>query len=344
MKFGLFGGGKIGRTNPLGDSHSYQDFIEYIKNAEQLGFHGVFLVEHHFTGAGQLSASLNLLSYLAACTTRIRLGTAVVVLPWHNPVLLAEQVTTLDVLSGGRVDLGVGRGYRKNEFESFCIPMDEAQERYAECLELLLKSFTSKERFTHHGKRWHYHDIIVEPAPVQQPHPPIWMAAGRPEGIAYVARSNYNLLLDQIGNVDETIERVRIYLDGLAAQGLPRDAGRVGVTRALHLVKNETERRKAYERRRESLKNISELARKPGGFSPQSFADADIAADDAALIGTPEEIGERLQRLAAGGVEYVLLTNASSTHESLATFADKIMPYIDATPAPSKPMRAAAQG
>lgn len=343
MKFGLFGGGKIGRMNPLGDSHGYKDFIQYVKDAEELGFHSVFLVEHHFTGAGQLSASLNLLSYLAACTTRIRLGTAVVVLPWHNPVLLAEQVATLDVLSGGRVDLGVGRGYRKNEFEAFCIPMEEAQERYTECLELLLKSFTSKERFTHHGKRWHYKDIIVEPAPVQHPHPPIWMAAGRPEGIAYVAASNYNLLLDQIGSIDETIERVRIYVDGLAAKGMPRDAGRVGVTRALHLVNNDAERRKAYERRRESLKNISELARKPGGFSPQSFADADIAADDAALIGTPEEIVERLQRLAAGGIEYVLLTNATASRESLVTFAEKILPYVSAPPASAASLRAEAQ-
>src|ERR1700712_4398317 len=133
MKFGLFGGGKIGKANPLGDSHGYRDFIQYIKDAEDLGFESVFLVEHHFTGAGQLSASLNLLSYIAACTTRIRLGTAVVVLPWHNPVLLAEQISTLDVLSGGRVDLGVGRGYRKSEFESFCIPMSEALDRYTEC-------------------------------------------------------------------------------------------------------------------------------------------------------------------------------------------------------------------
>src|SRR6202795_1096082 len=90
MRFGLFGGGRIGRMNPLGDSHSYKDFIEYIKHADQLGFGSVFLVEHHFTGAGQLSASLNLLSYVAACTSRIRLGTAVVVLPWHNPAQIGR--------------------------------------------------------------------------------------------------------------------------------------------------------------------------------------------------------------------------------------------------------------
>jgi alkanesulfonate monooxygenase SsuD/methylene tetrahydromethanopterin reductase-like flavin-dependent oxidoreductase (luciferase family) len=118
MKFGLFGGARLGPNNPLADSYNYKDFIAYVRDAEDLGFESIFLVEHHFTGAGQLSASLNLLSYLAACTSRIRLGTAVVVLPWHNPVLLAEQVATLDRPLGGRVDLGIGRGYAKSSSSS----------------------------------------------------------------------------------------------------------------------------------------------------------------------------------------------------------------------------------
>ena len=112
MKFGLFGGARAARGGPTGDSHGYGEFIAYVVEAEKLGFRSVFLVEHHFTGHAQVSASLNLLSYLAACTKRIRLGTAVVVLPWHNPVLVAEQAATLDLLSSGRLDFGVGKGYR----------------------------------------------------------------------------------------------------------------------------------------------------------------------------------------------------------------------------------------
>ncbi|HEY5299342.1 MAG TPA: LLM class flavin-dependent oxidoreductase, partial [Acetobacteraceae bacterium] len=114
MRFGLFGGARTKRGIDLGtgDSHSYRGFIDYVVEAERLGFDSVFLVEHHFTGQGQVSASLTLLAYLAARTSRIRLGTAVVVLPWHNPVLIAEQAATLDLLSGGRLDLGVGKGYR----------------------------------------------------------------------------------------------------------------------------------------------------------------------------------------------------------------------------------------
>lgn len=330
MKFGLFGGARLGRADPLGDSYNYKDFISYVRDAEQLGFESIFLVEHHFTGGGQVSASLNLLSYLAACTTRMRLGTAVVVLPWHNPVLLAEQVATLDVLSGGRVDFGVGRGYRKVEFEQFCIPMEEAQERHSECLEIVLKAWTSAGRFSHRGKHWQYQDIVVEPAPLQQPHPPIWMAAGTPGGISYVAGSNYNLLLDQLATLDQVAERVRIYLDGLAAKGRERDAGRVGVTRGLHIVITEEERKKALERRRDVVKNIGDIARRPGADAP-SYAEM-VAADDAALIGTPEEIIEKLRQLSACGVEYVLLSNATATRKTLEVFATEIMPHLARAP------------
>src|SRR5947199_35116 len=113
MRFGLFGGARTERGDQVIDSRIYSDYVNYICEAEALGFHSVFLVEHHFTGFGQISATLNFLTYLAAKTTTIRLGTAVLVLPWHNPALLAEQAATLDLLSGGRFDFGIGKVYRR---------------------------------------------------------------------------------------------------------------------------------------------------------------------------------------------------------------------------------------
>lgn len=327
MRFGLFGGARVGKRDPLGDSYGYTDFIDYVKAADRLGFESAFLVEHHFTGHGQLSASLNLLSFLAAATERIRLGTAVVVLPWHNPALLAEQVATLDVLSGGRVEFGVGRGYRKAEFDAFCVPMDEAWDRFNECLEFILEAWTTAGRFSFEGRFWQYKDVMVEPAPIQQPHPRIWMAAGSPESIARVGAADHNLLLDQLGDVELTLKRVQWYLDALEAAGRPRDAGRIAVARALHVVYDEAGRRKAYERRRETINNIGELAGRSQA-EVQALTDAQIRADDAPLIGTPDEIVERLQRLADGGVEYVLLTNATATPASLELFASEIMPRV----------------
>src|SRR4030088_678177 len=130
----------------------FHDFIEFNVEAEALGYHSTFLVEHHFTGWNQVSATLNLLTWVAARTKTLRVGSAVMVLPWHNPVLLAEQAATLDLLSGGRLDFGVGKGYRYNEFNGFRIPFTDADERFEESVALLLKCWTSEERFSHRGK------------------------------------------------------------------------------------------------------------------------------------------------------------------------------------------------
>src|SRR5271168_1939737 len=172
MKFGLFGGARA-KGGPSGDSSAYHDFVNYVVEAEKLGFSSVFLVEHHFTGFGQVSASMSLLAYLAARTERIRLGTAVVVLPWHNPVLVAEQAATLDLLSNGRLDFGVGKGYRPYEFAGFCIAQDEATERFDEAMEVIRRAWGSGgKRFSHVGKWWRYDNVVVEPSPIQAPHPP----------------------------------------------------------------------------------------------------------------------------------------------------------------------------
>jgi alkanesulfonate monooxygenase SsuD/methylene tetrahydromethanopterin reductase-like flavin-dependent oxidoreductase (luciferase family) len=149
LQFGLFGRAAARRGGPGFDSsEGFRDCIDYNVEAEALGFHSTFVVEHHFTGYGQISATLNLLTWLGARTRRLRLGTAVLVLPWHNPVLLAEQTATLDLLSGGRLDFGIGKGYRYNEFAGFCVPMQEAEARFDECLEVVLKAWTSDQPFS----------------------------------------------------------------------------------------------------------------------------------------------------------------------------------------------------
>src|SRR5579863_5035622 len=160
MRFGLFGSAQARRPDPKTElTDSSQGFREWIENnveAEALGFHSTFVVEHHFTGFGQVSASLNLLTWLGARTSTLRLGTAVLVLPWHNPVLLAEQAATLDLLSGGRLDFGIGKGYRYNEFAGFCVAMEEGQARFEESIDIISKSWVSNERFDFHGKFWSY--------------------------------------------------------------------------------------------------------------------------------------------------------------------------------------------
>src|SRR3984893_14872519 len=108
MRFGLFGGARTEMGDQASDSRIYTDYVDYICEAEALGFHSVFLVEHHFTGFGQVSATLNFLTYLAAETTTMRLTTPLLAMALINPALLAEQAAPLDLLSNGRFDFGVG--------------------------------------------------------------------------------------------------------------------------------------------------------------------------------------------------------------------------------------------
>ena len=318
MQFGLFGGARTKRSVGIEDSQGYEAFIEYVVEADRLGFRHLFMVEHHFTGQGQVSASMTVLAYLAARTRNIRLGTAVVVLPWHNPVLVAEQVATLDLLSGGRVDLGVGKGYRQAEFDGFCIPMAEATERFDEAMEVIRKAWTSEGRFSHHGKRWHYDNIVVEPEPLQRPHPPLWLAAGSHDSVRRAAREGYNLLLDQLAQVDQIAQRIAIFREECGRIGRAFDPAMVATARALQMIHRESERAQAYETRRRVLSVIGDLARDK---LPDRIED-----DTAPLLGTPDEVIQRLKQLEASGVTNILLVDPNASVANLRAFAREVMP------------------
>lgn len=327
MKFGMFGGARPVPNAGDGYHEGYNAYINTVVNAEQFGYYSNFLVEHHFSGMGQVSASLNLLTFLAARTTDIRLGTAVVVLPWHNPVLIVEQAATLDLLSGGRFDLGVGKGYRHNEFEGFSIPIEEATERFEEAMTVIRKAWTTEGRFSHHGKRWRFDNIMIEPAPLQKPHPPLWLAAGRPESLRYAAREGYNLLLDQFQTFEVILERLDIFKQALQSAGRTYDPLGVAVARGLFIARNEEEREAAIAARMQSQEVMNAFATTTGQILKSSMAsDTDLrkAAVEGLLLGTPDEIIERLKWLEAQGIDYVLLS--SPAPDGLRIFAEEIMP------------------
>jgi alkanesulfonate monooxygenase SsuD/methylene tetrahydromethanopterin reductase-like flavin-dependent oxidoreductase (luciferase family) len=334
MRFGLFGGARTELGEQASDSRLYTDYIDYIGEAEALGFHSVFLVEHHFTGFGQISATLNFLTYLAAKTQRLRLGTAVLVLPWHNPVLLAEQAATLDLLSNGRLDLGIGKGYRWGEFHGFRMPMEEAGERYDEAVAFLRKAWTTKGRFSHHGKYWHFEDVVIEPAPVQKPHPPLWVGAQSASSIRYAAENGFNLLLGQAGSPELVAEHIGTYRKAVESQGRDFDPMTVGLTRALHIAETPGEREAAHELRMTFMRNVQQLSLSPTGASPilgrrrsrMSAEEMRNATETDALIGTPEEIVGRLKRLQQGGAEYVLVIDVGGSLAALRIFTREIMP------------------
>ncbi len=336
MQFGLFGSAQAKRGGPDTDSGAgFRDFVEYNIQAEALGYYSSFLVEHHFTGFGQVSATLNLLTWIGARTSTLRLGTAVIVLPWHNPVLLAEQVATIDLLSGGRLDFGIGKGYRYNEFAGFCIPMEEAEARFDEALEVMLKSWTSDSRWSHQGKYWQFEDVVVEPPTAQQPHPPLWMGAGSPASIQKVAARGHNLLLDQFAPIEQIGERIAIFKAAVESNGRQFDPMSVAVARSINVVSTAAEREQTIEARMASMDRTERLAASPDGqhrSSINSYAEGREGAEAGVLYGTPDEICAKLQTLRDLGAEYVLI-NSPGGLKSLRRFAEDIMPTFAGVPA-----------
>ena len=302
----------------------FREFVDYNVEAESLGFCSTFLVEHHFTGFGQISASLNLLTFIAARTTTLRLGTAVIVLPWHNPVLLAEQAATLDLLSQGRLDFGIGMGYRYREFAGFCMPMEEAAERFDESLAVILKAWTSDAPWSHRGKYWQFDDVVVEPPTAQKPHPPLWMGAGSPESITKVAAQGYKLLLDQYASVAEVAGRIALFKSEVEKQGRAFDPMSVGVTRSINVVNTPAELQKAFETRIAARRRIDRLTLRPDGRNDKRVV-SDQAICAGALYGGPDDVARKVEALHAVGAEYVLLNSAGGP-PSLRRFAHEVRP------------------
>jgi alkanesulfonate monooxygenase SsuD/methylene tetrahydromethanopterin reductase-like flavin-dependent oxidoreductase (luciferase family) len=331
MRFGLFGSAQAPRS--AGDpATGFREFIETNVEAEQLGFHSTFLVEHHFSGLGQVSAPLDLLSWVAARTSAMRVGTAVAVLPWHDPVLLAERAATVDLLSAGRLDFGVGKGYRHSEFDGFCVPIEEAEARFDESLAVILKAWTSVEPFSHDGQFWRYHEIVVEPPTAQKPHPPLWIAAGRPESVRSVAALGANLMLDQFASTEAIGERIALFKAECEARGRPFDPMQVVVARNLYVARSRADAGAALSRQAIVHGRLIERSRGPEGSRRShimAYAGTPGATEAHALFGTPDQITAGLQALQAVGVRYVLMSG-DSARQSMQRFAADVMPAFGA--------------
>ncbi len=337
MKFGLFGGAQAVPGDVVTEAAlGYHEYGEYIQFAERLGFSSAWLVEHHFTGFSQLSATLNYISYLAGLTSTMRLGSAVVVVPWHHPILLAEQVATIDQLTKGRYDFGIGRGYRANEFHGFGLDMADAQDIFEESINFMRRAFTEQGRWTYKSDRWEFNDIIVEPPVVQKPHPPMWVGAASETSIRGAARNGYNLLLAQVPSFETIRQSLDYYRDELDKMGEEFDPERVAVCRGLMVANNDAERAEAHILRGKFLTEVQVLAIDPR-FQAKSFVPADrhkdrgdpvVTSEEGAIIGNSEEMIERVGRLYDAGVRNILLHDLAGSFEALQQFGEEVMPHF----------------
>jgi len=255
----------------------YARGIEIAQAAETLGFGNVWLAEHHFSTYGYLSRPTQLATYIAAKTTRLRVGTAVIVVPLHHPLVIAEEIATLDLLSGGRLDVGLGRGYQPYEFERFGLELESGRARWEESIDIILKAF-SGQPFSYDGKLFKIPETTVFPQPLQQP---------------------------GFGVPIERMAEFRRLLDRLVAECKPPHPLRVGVQRAVYVAENQADARAAAEEARWnmrvtlSLRNQYERVERGRAIpvpAPKE-PDTDDLLDRFLVIGTPDTCIRQIKRI-----------------------------------------------
>ena len=213
---------------------------EIAQAADELGFDSIWCAEHHFSTYGYLSRPLMYAVHLANNTKRIRVGSAVVVLPLHHPLIVAEEIATADILSNGRLDVGLGRGYQPYEFKRLGHDLSESRDRFEESVDILLLAFKG-EPFSYDGKHYQFEETTVLPAPIQQPRPPIWVVGQSAESITATAKRGFNLVSGGFGVPIEQLRAFRQTLDEVVTDPAMRAKMRISTQRPVYVTEDESE-------------------------------------------------------------------------------------------------------
>jgi alkanesulfonate monooxygenase SsuD/methylene tetrahydromethanopterin reductase-like flavin-dependent oxidoreductase (luciferase family) len=227
VKFGLFY--QLPCAPDQSESTRYAETIEQIVHADKLGFDIAWLAElHFFRPFSIMPAPLIVATAAAQRTQRIRFGTGVALLPFHHPLKLAGEAAAVDILSGGRLDLGVGRGTIAVHFQGYNVSREESRERFEETLAVIRKAWTGTT-FSHQGKYFTVPETTVVPSPLQRPHPPIRLAANSPETAEYAGLNGYDVMVaSPINPLPGFYGHVRSYREALERSGHREAVGRPG--------------------------------------------------------------------------------------------------------------------
>ena len=299
--------------------------IERIEIMDRTGYDAVWLAEHHFSDFS-VCPSVHMVGTLAAArTTRLRIGTGVSLAPFYHPLRLAEEVALLDILSGGRVNWGAGRGFARVEFTAFGVPPGESASRFREAVEIVLKAWTD-ERLNFTGKHFHFEDLEVLPKPLQQPHPPVWVAATSEPALDWAASRGFSVLMDPHASHRDIGRKRRFYAERMAAAGYSVSGRDLPIARLVALA-DTAEQAEAVARRGAEWMVASYFGAQhnpvgvkdptaPGGDPVQRYLDEVI------LHGTPDAVLDDILRLRDEiGLDYLLAAPLSRTSFTMLTEA-----------------------
>jgi alkanesulfonate monooxygenase SsuD/methylene tetrahydromethanopterin reductase-like flavin-dependent oxidoreductase (luciferase family) len=342
LRFGLLWPFRNPAFNRVAWTELYRTHLDLIAESEAMGYDNAWLTEHHFVDDGYSPSLLPIAGAISQRTTRIRIGTFLVLLPLHNPIRIAEDTATVDVMSNGRFDLGVGLGYRRKEFDDQGISHTTRGARLREGVEIIQK-LLSDEVVTYEGKYNHLKDIQIVPPGLQRPHVPIWVGALAPKAIERAAKMGCHF---QVVGPPSMVEEYDGYLE--AAGRNPQEY----FTAQLRWVHVAPSRAQAWETAAQSLHYtatryaewFAEANDKPGDdqatagipsvddiIRSQSF---DVFGEDA-MVGTPADVREMIADYTKRGrVTHLVMGMALSglaphhIRNSMEMFAKDVMPHF----------------
>lgn len=302
----------------------YERALERIEIMDQTGYDAVWLAEHHFS-TYSVCPSVHLMGmYVAARTKNLRIGTAVSLAAFYHPLRLAEEVALLDVLSGGRVNWGAGRGFDQTEFRAFDVEPAESSARFRENVEIVIAAW-SNDRLTYDGEFYQFEDIEVLPKPKQKPHPPVWLAASSPESISAAAQKGHSILMDPHASHAEIGRKRQAYQDELEANGYSIEGRELPMARLIAIGETDAEG--------------EEIARAGAQWTVGSYAGKRVDdegkpvdpvkryVDDVVIHGSVDSVVDQIQRLQEEiKLDYLLCSPLS--HSSFMRFTEQVLPRV----------------
>jgi alkanesulfonate monooxygenase SsuD/methylene tetrahydromethanopterin reductase-like flavin-dependent oxidoreductase (luciferase family) len=300
----------------------YQRALQRIEIMDRTGYDAVWLTEHHFTDYSVCPSIPVLGTYTAARTQRLRIGTAVTLAAFYHPLRLAEEIALLDILSGGRVNWGAGRGYEPKEFKAFGVSFDESYARFREAVDIVVQAWTS-ERLTYRGKFFSFENVEVLPKPLQQPHPPMWTAAASPGSIEWAASSGYSILMDPHATHAELGEKREFYRQKLKEHGYSIAGREIPMARLLAIASTDA--------------RAAEVARQGAEWMVNTYLDLKMLGitgdpiqryvNDVIIHGSPDRVVDEISHLREE-IHLDYLMGAPLSHETFMLFTEKVLPKL----------------
>lgn len=312
----------------------YNETLDQAQWAEELGFNSVWLSEHHFTDDGYMPSVPAALAAIAARTQRVRLGTAVLLAPLHHPLRLAEDLAVVDLISNGRLDVGLAAGYRCKEFEVMAVPRTERGQRTGETVQLLRHAW-SGERFCFRGKSYHYQDVTVTPQPAQQL-PPIFLGGSSVPAARRAGRLGCGFAADSGGSLD----LYQVYADAFTSVDGGLTAPEIKTNRLVYVTEEPDRAWRLLGPHLLYQNNVyARWAREAGdpGARQADLTDPSQLPKDSFMIGTPEQVLAELATVfAQGPVTEIIFwarppgVTLEDSSSSLQLIADQVLPALAA--------------